>query len=65
MQLYFRYEEVIRNADRFLNLLEDFTSLGSAMRTVMTQCLTDGESYQVIGSDPLNDPWNVPQKRTV
>ena len=41
-----RYEEVIRNADRFLILLEDFTSLGSAMRTVMTKCLTDGESYQ-------------------
>ena len=43
----FRYEEVIKNCTLFLNLLEDFTSLGSAMRTVMTNVLTESEIYQV------------------
>ena len=43
-----KYEEVIKNCTLFLNLLEDFTSLGSAMRTVMTNCLTESETYQVL-----------------
>ena len=41
----FRYERVIETADRFLKLLHDFSSLGAAMRTVMTKALTDDQSY--------------------
>ena len=41
-------EQVILKSDRFLKLLHDFSSLGSAMRTVMTKCLIDPVTYQVI-----------------
>ena len=39
-------EQVIQKSDRFLKLLHDFSSLGSAMRTVMTKCLIDPQTYQ-------------------
>ena len=39
-------EQVILRADPFLKLLHDFSSLGSAMRTVMTKCLIDPMTYQ-------------------
>ncbi len=39
-------EQVINKADLFLKLLHDFSSLGSAMRTVMTKCLIDPQTYQ-------------------
>ena len=39
-------EDVIKKADLFLKLLHDFSSLGSAMRTVMTKCLIDPQNYQ-------------------
>ena len=32
-----RYEKAIDDADRFLKLLHDFSSLGAAMRTVLTK----------------------------
>ena len=38
--------KVIKTADLFLKLLHDFSSLGSAMRTVMTKCLIDPQTYQ-------------------
>ena len=38
--------QVILRADPFLKLLHDFSSLGSAMRTVMTKCLIDPMTYQ-------------------
>ena len=37
---------MIKKADLFLKLLHDFSSLGSAMRTVMTKCLIDPQTYQ-------------------
>ena len=37
---------MIKTADLFLKLLHDFSSLGSAMRTVMTKCLIDPQTYQ-------------------
>ena len=39
-------EQIIVKADLFLKLLHDFSSLGSAMRTVMTKCLIDPLTYQ-------------------
>lgn len=41
-----QYERTIRNADRFLKLLHDFSSLGTVMRTVLAKCLIDPQSYQ-------------------
>ena len=40
-----KYEKAIDDADRFLKLLHDFSSLGAAMRTVLTKVLVDKESY--------------------
>ena len=40
-----KYEKAIEEADRFLKLLHDFSSLGAAMRTVLTKVLVDKESY--------------------
>eukprot|EP00094_Tigriopus_californicus_P009370 TCALIF_09035-PA protein Name:"Similar to Ubr3 E3 ubiquitin-protein ligase UBR3 (Mus musculus)" AED:0.13 eAED:0.13 QI:208/0.88/0.8/1/0.88/0.9/10/0/606 len=40
-----RYEKAIEMADRLLKLLHDFSSLGAAMRTVLTKALLDNESY--------------------
>ena len=39
-------EQIIKEADLFLKLLHDFSSLGSAMRIVMTNCLIDPETYR-------------------
>ncbi len=41
-----RYEQVIEDAKRFLKLLHDFSSLGAAMRTVLTSSLVDMQSYE-------------------
>lgn len=38
-------EQIIKEADLFLKLLHDFSSLGSAMRSVMTQCLIGNLKY--------------------
>lgn len=38
-----KYEKAIEDADRFLKLLHDFSSLGAAMRTVLTKVLVDEE----------------------
>ncbi len=38
-----KYEKAIEEADRFLKLLHDFSSLGAAMRTVLTKVLVDKE----------------------
>ncbi len=41
-----KYEQVIEDAKRFLKLLHDFSSLGAAMRTVLTKALVDMQSYE-------------------
>ena len=38
--------QIIQRADPILKLLHDFSSLGSAMRTVMTKGLIDPMTYQ-------------------
>jgi hypothetical protein len=46
LKTWFYFFKVIKTADLFLKLLHDFSSLGSAMRTVMTKCLIDPQTYQ-------------------
>ncbi len=41
-----KFEQVIDEAQRFLKLLHDFSSLGAAMRTVLTSALVDMQSYE-------------------
>jgi len=51
-----KYEKVIENSDRFLKLLHDFSSLGAAMRTVLTSALVDSSSYsRLTGSAAAED----------
>ena len=45
--------QVILRADPILKLLHDFSSLGSAMRTLMTKCLTNPMTYQRYESNRL------------
>jgi len=51
-----RYEKVIEKSERFLKLLHDFSSLGAAMRTVLTRALVDATSYtKLIGRTVAED----------
>ena len=52
-----KYEKAIADASMFLKLLHDFTSLGAAMRTVITKCLIDQQTYVKLTNIHVNDDY--------